>query len=81
MIESNNARIVFSERLSTGIVVHFEDSVSAFFPAEFLYAQRDAQSNTVFSADEGGDHPPRREPIGDVPYWMGLTKTVDRADG
>jgi hypothetical protein len=57
MIESNNARIVFSERLSSGIVVHFEDSISTFFPAEFLYAQRDAQSNAVFGEDEGGDSP------------------------
>jgi hypothetical protein len=28
MSDSNHARIAFSERLSTGIVVHFEDGTS-----------------------------------------------------
>jgi hypothetical protein len=57
MSESNNPRIVFSERLATGIVVHFEDHVSVYFPAQFLYEQPLAQPDIDFSEDdeEGGD--------------------------
>jgi hypothetical protein len=61
MSESIYPRIVFSERLSTGVVVHFENDVSVFFPAAFLYEQRNAQSNTVFSEDEEGEHPQQSE--------------------
>ena len=32
--------IVFSEWLSTGVIVHFKGGVSVFFPAQFLYDQR-----------------------------------------
>jgi hypothetical protein len=42
MSESGYPRIVFSERLSTGIVVHFEDGGCAFFPTAFLHEQRSA---------------------------------------
>jgi hypothetical protein len=66
MSESNNPRIVFSERLSAGIVVHFDDHVSVYFPSEFLYEQRQAQPNTVFIQDIGGDHPPHSEAVDDV---------------
>jgi hypothetical protein len=49
-------RMVFSERLPTGIVVHFEEDfdsgVSVFFSATFLYEQRAAQSNRILSEDE-----------------------------
>jgi hypothetical protein len=61
MTDSRNPRIVFSERLSTGVVVHFENNISVFFPAAFLYEQRNAQSNTVFSEDEEGEHPQQSE--------------------
>jgi hypothetical protein len=47
--------IVFSEWLPTGIMVHFEEGLSVFFPAEFLYAQREVRPNQVFRKDEG--HP------------------------
>jgi hypothetical protein len=52
MSESSSPHIVFSERLSTGIVVHFERGVSVFYSAEFLYEQRTAQSNRIFREDE-----------------------------
>lgn len=55
MSESNYPRIVFSERLSTGIVVHFEKDVSVFFSARFLYEQREDQLNIVFCEDEYGE--------------------------
>jgi hypothetical protein len=61
MSESNYPCIVFSERLSTGIVVHFENGVSVYFPAAFLYEQRDAQLNTVFREGEEGDDPQHEE--------------------
>jgi ActR/RegA family two-component response regulator len=59
--------IVFSERLSTGIMVHFENAVSVFFPAAFLYDQRDAELNRVFREDEEGDDPQHRD--GDYPQY------------
>ena len=61
MSDFNYPCIVFSERLSTGIVVHFEDGVSVYFPAAFLYEQRDAQLNTVFREGEEGGDPPHDE--------------------
>jgi hypothetical protein len=45
-------RILFSERLSTGIVVHFEEGVSVFFSGQFLYEHRAAESNRIFCEDE-----------------------------
>jgi hypothetical protein len=56
MTESGSPPIAFSERLSTGIVVHFENGVSVFFPAAFLYEQRDAESNISFCESDYGDH-------------------------
>ena len=44
--------IVFSEWLSTGIMVHFEGGVSVFFPAQFLYEQREVQPNQIFQIDK-----------------------------
>ena len=44
--------IVFSEWLPTGIIVHFEGGVSVFFPAQFLYEQREVQPNQIFRTDE-----------------------------
>jgi hypothetical protein len=44
--------IVFSEWLSTGIMVHFEGGVSVFFPARFLYEQREVQPNQIFQTEE-----------------------------
>ena len=35
--------IIFVEWLSTGIMVHFADKSSAFFPLRFLLDQRDKQ--------------------------------------
>jgi hypothetical protein len=59
MIEVNYPRVVFSERLSDGIMVHFEEEfdkgISVFFPARFLYEQRDAESNRIFREDEDPD--------------------------
>src|ERR1700687_1739016 len=78
MSESNSPRIVFSERLSTGIVVHFETGVPVFFPAHFLYEQRAAQPDMVFREDDeegdepqhsNGDHPPPREAVDDASHW------------
>jgi hypothetical protein len=48
--------IVFSEWLPTGIMVHFEEGLSVFFPAQFLYEQREVHPNQVFRKDE--EHPP-----------------------
>ena len=42
--------IVFSEWLSTGVMVHFEGGVSVFFPAQYLYDQRDVPPNQTFHA-------------------------------
>jgi hypothetical protein len=50
--------IVFSEWLPTGVMVHFEGGVSVFFPAQFLYEQREAQPNQIFRAVET---PPLKE--------------------
>ena len=44
--------IVFSEWLPTGIMVHFEGGVSVFFPAQFLYEQREVRPNQIFQTDE-----------------------------
>jgi hypothetical protein len=60
MNERNSPCIVFSERLSTGIVVHFENAVSVYFPTAFLYEQRDAKLNTIFREHEEGEHPQYR---------------------
>jgi hypothetical protein len=45
-------RIIFSEWLPTGIVVHFEGGVSIFFLARTLYEQREAQPNLSFHTTE-----------------------------
>jgi hypothetical protein len=47
MSDSNHPRIAFSERLSIGIVVHFEDGTSVLFSAPFLYEHRNAPPNRV----------------------------------
>jgi hypothetical protein len=44
--------IVFSEWLPTGVMVHFEGGVSVFFPARFLYEQREVQPNQIFRTDK-----------------------------
>jgi len=54
--------IVFSEWLPTGVMVHFEGGVSVFFPARFLYEQRDVQPNQMFRTDEAT---PRRDVLPD----------------
>ena len=77
MSESDYPRIVFSERLSTGIVVHFENGVSVFFPATFLYEQRDAKSNRIFRVDEEGDDPQHGEA---TRYWRFVIKIIGPAN-
>jgi hypothetical protein len=52
MNELGPSPIVFSEWLPTGIIVHFEGGVSVFFPAQFLYEQREVQPNRIFRTDE-----------------------------
>jgi hypothetical protein len=47
-----DATIVFSEWLSTGIMVHFKGGVSVFFPAQYLYDQREVQPNQIFQIDK-----------------------------
>jgi hypothetical protein len=47
MSEADYSRIVFSERLSTGIVVHFEMGISVFFPARLLFEQREAPLSKI----------------------------------
>ena len=44
--------ILFSEWLPTGVMVHFEEHVSVFFPAQFLYEQRKVPPNQVFPNDK-----------------------------
>jgi hypothetical protein len=44
--------ILFSERLSKGVMVHFE-GVSVFFSARFLFEQREIQPNQIFFTDGG----------------------------
>jgi len=48
MSDTNQLRIISSETLSNGIMVHFEGGDSVFFSAQFLYDKRDAPSNKVF---------------------------------
>ena len=48
----DHSPIVFSEWFSTGIMVHFEGGVSVFFPAQFLYEQREVQPNQIFQTEE-----------------------------
>ena len=48
----DHSPIVFSEWLSSGIMVHFEGGVSVFFPARFLYEQREVQLNQIFQTEE-----------------------------
>jgi hypothetical protein len=55
MKQHDPSPIVFSEWLPTGIMVHFEEGLSVFFPAQFLYEQREAWPNQVFRKDE--EHP------------------------
>jgi hypothetical protein len=68
MSESRFPRIVFSERLSTGIVVHFETGVPVFFPSQFLYEQRAAQPDFREEHQEG-DNPQPVESADDANYW------------
>lgn len=44
--------IVFSEWLSSGVMVHFKGGVSVFFPAQYLYNLREVQPNQIFQTDE-----------------------------
>ena len=62
MTQPDLSPIVFSEWLPTGVMVHFEGGVSVFFPARFLYEQRDVQPNQIFRA---GEATPRRELLPD----------------
>ena len=48
MNQSDASPIVFSEWLSTGVMVHFADGVSVFFPAGFLFRHREVQPNQIF---------------------------------
>jgi hypothetical protein len=52
MNQPGRSPIVFSEWLPTGVMVHFEGGVSVFFPARFLYEQREVQPNQIFRTDE-----------------------------
>jgi hypothetical protein len=58
MKQHDPSPIVFSEWLPTGIMVHFEEGLSVFFPAEFLYEQREVEPNQVFRKDQ--EQPPRK---------------------
>jgi CheY-like chemotaxis protein len=65
---ANYPRIVFSERLSTGIMVHFETGAPVFFPTQFLYEQRTAQPDIVFTeTEEEGDNSRNSEAVADAP--------------
>jgi hypothetical protein len=44
--------IVFSEWFTTGVMVHFEGGLSVFFPASFLYVQREIQPNQMFQTGQ-----------------------------
>jgi hypothetical protein len=44
--------IVFSEWFPTGVMVHFEGGISVFFPAGFLYGQRELPPNQMFQTDQ-----------------------------
>jgi hypothetical protein len=55
MSDSNQPRIAFSERLSIGIVVHFEDGTSVLFSAQFLYENRDAPPDRVLILNRDPD--------------------------
>ena len=57
MAQSDQSRILFSERLSTGIMVHFADGDSVLFREEFLYDQRLLPPNKLFRADEQSSVP------------------------
>jgi hypothetical protein len=48
MSASGNPRVVFSERLPDGIMVHFADGLSVFFPIEFLLEHRESYATRVF---------------------------------
>jgi hypothetical protein len=48
MSASGNPRIVFSERLPDGIMVHFADGLSVYFPVEFLLEHRESYATRVF---------------------------------
>jgi hypothetical protein len=52
MKQHDPSPIVFSEWLPTGVMVHFEEGLSVFFPAQFLYEQREVRPNQVFRKDE-----------------------------
>ena len=51
MNQTSMCPIVFSEWLPTGIMVHFEGGLSVFFPASFLYGQREIHPNQMFQTD------------------------------
>jgi hypothetical protein len=67
MSESGCPRIVFSERLSTGIVVHFENDVCVYFPSAFLYEQRNDRANSIFREHENHEDAdaPKHDEAGD----------------
>jgi hypothetical protein len=48
MNDSSHPRIISSEWLATGVMVHFEKSVSVFYPAEFLFEEREHKPNRIF---------------------------------
>ncbi len=52
MNQLDSSPIVFSEWLPTGVMVHFEGGLSVFFPAQFLYEQREVQPNQIFQTEE-----------------------------
>jgi hypothetical protein len=54
MSEANHPKVIFSEWLSTGVIVRFEDGVSVFYSAEFLSKNRNDPSNKVFGEYEAG---------------------------
>lgn len=54
MTQTYLSPIVFSEWLSSGIMVHFEGGVSVFFSARFLYEHRDVRPNQMFLTEYAG---------------------------
>jgi hypothetical protein len=52
MNESTHPLIISSEWLPTGVMVHFDKQVSVFYPAEFLYEQREHEPNRIYRQDK-----------------------------
>jgi hypothetical protein len=57
MNDSSHPRIVSSEWLPSGVMVHFEKSVSVFYPAESLYDQRERKPNRIYQPGEEASEP------------------------